>query len=165
MKEDRCDDGATFHFATLMTTFLARTGVPPSSRPARHRPAARQSLTSTRVVLKSTGIIVLIVVAVMVVAALVTGALAVTRRRRLQQRFGPEDDRVAGERDSKLKVESELTERECRVRDLDIQPRTDSAPVAASAGSCSGTTRPTSGRPWASFPYHLSPERWPRRHS
>ena len=38
----------------------------------------------------STGIIVVIVVAVIVVAALVTGVLAVMRRRRLQQRFGPE---------------------------------------------------------------------------
>jgi Tfp pilus assembly protein PilX len=75
----------------------------------------------------STGIIVVIVVAVIVVAALVTGVLAVMRRRRLQQRFGPEYDRVVGERDSKLKAESELTERERRVRDLDIQPLTDSA--------------------------------------
>ena len=75
----------------------------------------------------STGIIVAIVVAVIVAAALVIGVMAVMRRRRLQQRFGPEYDRVAGERDSKLKAESELTERERRVRDLDIQPLTDSA--------------------------------------
>jgi len=53
--------------------------------------------------------------------------MAVMRRRRLQQRFGPEYDRVVGERDSKLKAESELTERERRVRDLDIQPLTDMA--------------------------------------
>src|ERR1700693_4854971 len=67
---------------------------------------------------------VVIVVAVIVVAALVIGVMAVMRRRRLQQRFGPEYDRVVGERDSKLKAESELTERERRVRDLDIQPLT-----------------------------------------
>ncbi|HEY4853337.1 MAG TPA: hypothetical protein VII22_21315 [Streptosporangiaceae bacterium] len=75
----------------------------------------------------STGIIVVIVVAVIVVAALVIGVMAVMRRRRLQQRFGPEYDRVVGERDSKLKAEGELAERERRVRDLDIQPLTDSA--------------------------------------
>jgi hypothetical protein len=75
----------------------------------------------------STGIIVVIVVAVIVVAALVIGVLAVMRRRRLQQRFGPEYDRVVGERDSKLKAEGELAGRERRVRDLDIQPLTDSA--------------------------------------
>jgi hypothetical protein len=81
----------------------------------------------------STGIIVAIVVAVIVVAALVIGVLAVMRRRRLQQRFGPEYDRVVGERDSKLKAESELTERERRVRELDIQPLTDSARASYSA--------------------------------
>ena len=75
----------------------------------------------------STGIIVVIVVAVIVVAALVAGGMAIMRRRRLQQRFGPEYERVAGERDSKLKADSELAERERRVRDLDIQPLTDAA--------------------------------------
>jgi hypothetical protein len=81
----------------------------------------------------STGIIVAIVVAVIVVAALVIGVLAVMRRRRLQHRFGPEYGRVVGERDSKLKAESELAERERRVRDLDIQPLTDPARASYSA--------------------------------
>jgi Tfp pilus assembly protein PilX len=81
----------------------------------------------------STGIIVVIIVAVLVVAALVTGGMAIMRRRRLQQRFGPEYDRVARERDSKLKADSELTERERRVRDLDIQPLTDPARASYSA--------------------------------
>ena len=81
----------------------------------------------------STGIIVVIVVAVIVVAALVTGGMAIMRRRRLQQRFGPEYDRVAGERDSKLKADSELAERERRVRDLDIQPLTDAARASYAA--------------------------------
>jgi hypothetical protein len=48
----------------------------------------------------STGIIVGIVVAVIVIGAVVFGVMAVLRRRRLQQRFGPEYDRVVGERDS-----------------------------------------------------------------
>jgi hypothetical protein len=63
----------------------------------------------------------------LVVAALVIGLMTVLRRRRLQQRFGPEYDRLAGERDSKLKAESELAGRERRVHGLDIQPLTDSA--------------------------------------
>jgi hypothetical protein len=75
----------------------------------------------------STGIIAAIVVAVVVVAALVIGALTVMRRRRLQRRFGPEYDREVGERDSKLKAEGELAERERRVRGLDTHPLTDAA--------------------------------------
>ena len=75
----------------------------------------------------STGTIIVIVVAVVVVAALVTGVMTIMRRRRLQQRFGPEYDRLAGERDSKLKAETELAERERRVEGLDIRPLTDSA--------------------------------------
>ena len=73
----------------------------------------------------STGIIVGIVVAVIVVGAVVFGVMTVLRRRRLQQRFGPEYDRLIGERDSRRKAEAELTERERRVQDLDIQPLSD----------------------------------------
>ena len=75
----------------------------------------------------STGIVLAIVVAAIVVAALVVGAMTVMRRRRLQQRFGPEYDRLVGERDSKHKAEAELTGREKRVQGLDIQPLNDSA--------------------------------------
>jgi hypothetical protein len=75
----------------------------------------------------STGIVVVIVVVIIAVGALVIGAMAVMRRRRLRQRFGPEYDRLVGERDSKHKAESELAGRERRVRGLDIQPLTDSA--------------------------------------
>jgi hypothetical protein len=55
------------------------------------------------------------------------------RRRRLQQRFGPEYDRVVDERDSRRQAEAELTEREHRVQDLDIQPLTDSARASYAA--------------------------------
>ena len=75
----------------------------------------------------STGIIVIIVVAVIVVGAVLFGVMAVLRRRRLQQRFGPEYDRVVGERDSRREAEAELTGRERRVEGLDIQPLTDAA--------------------------------------
>jgi len=74
----------------------------------------------------STGIVLAIVVAVIVVAALVIGVMAVMRRRRLQQRFGPEYDRLVGESDSKLKAEAELTGRERRVQAMEIHPLTDS---------------------------------------
>jgi hypothetical protein len=75
----------------------------------------------------STGIIVAVVVTVIVIGAVVAGLLAVMRRRRLQQRFGPEYGRVVGEQDNKRKAEAELTGRERRVRDLDIQPLTGPA--------------------------------------
>jgi hypothetical protein len=80
----------------------------------------------------STVTIAVIGVAVIVVAVLVIGMTAIRRRRRLQQRFGPEYDRLAGERDSKRKAESELAGRERRVHGLDIQPLTDSARAAYS---------------------------------
>jgi hypothetical protein len=75
----------------------------------------------------SAGIIVGIVVAVIVIGAVAFGVMAVSRRRRLRQRFGPEYDRVVGERDSRREAEAELTERERRVQGLDIQPLTAAA--------------------------------------
>lgn len=75
----------------------------------------------------STVTVVVIVVAVIVVAVVAIGVTAVRRRRRLRQRFGPEYDRLVGERDSKLKAESELAGRERRVDGLNIRPLTESA--------------------------------------
>jgi hypothetical protein len=69
----------------------------------------------------STGIVVVIVV-VIIVIALAIGVAAAVRRRRLQQQFGPEYDRLAREHDSKRKAEAELTQRQRRVRKLDIRP-------------------------------------------
>lgn len=75
----------------------------------------------------STATIAVIVAAVIVVAVLAIVVMAVRRRRRLRQRFGPEYDRLVGERDSKLKAESELAGRERRVDALDIHPLTEPA--------------------------------------
>jgi len=75
----------------------------------------------------STVTIAVIVAAVVVVAVLMIGVMAIRRRRRLRQRFGPEYDRLVGERDSKRKAESELAGRERRVDGLDLQPLTESA--------------------------------------
>jgi hypothetical protein len=81
-------------------------------------------------ILMSTVTIAVIVAALVVVAVLLTGVTAARRRRRLRQRFGPEYDRPVGERDSKLKAESELAGREKRVDALDIHPLTESARAA-----------------------------------
>jgi hypothetical protein len=70
--------------------------------------------------------VVIIVVAVVVIALIIVAAMA-ARRRRLQQQFGPEYDRVVSERESRLRAESELSERQRRVRKLDIQPLTEAA--------------------------------------
>jgi hypothetical protein len=74
----------------------------------------------------SAGAIVAIIVAVVVVL-LVIGALTMARRRKLQQRFGPEYDLVAGEMHSRRKADAELAERERRVRSLDVRPLDETA--------------------------------------
>ena len=74
----------------------------------------------------SAGAVVAIIVAIVVVL-LVIGALTMARRRRLQRRFGPEYDRVAGEMHSRRKADAELAERERRVRSLDIRPLDETA--------------------------------------
>jgi hypothetical protein len=70
----------------------------------------------------SSGTIVAIVIVVIIVALVVAGVSMAMRRRRLQQRFGPEYDRAVEGSDSRRKAEAELTERERRVRKLDIRP-------------------------------------------
>jgi hypothetical protein len=69
----------------------------------------------------SAGAIIAIIAAVVVVV-LVIGLMSAARRRKLQQRFGPEYDRVVGETHSHRKADAELAERERRVRSLDIHP-------------------------------------------
>jgi hypothetical protein len=68
------------------------------------------------------GIIVIIVIAAIIVVAAVVGIAYLGRQRQLRQRFGPEYDRVVEEHHSRRKAEAELTERERRVRGLDIRP-------------------------------------------
>jgi hypothetical protein len=64
---------------------------------------------------------VIIVVAIIVIALVIALTMAV-RRRRLQQRFGPEYDRAIAEKDSRMHAEAELAERQRRVRSYHIQP-------------------------------------------
>jgi hypothetical protein len=70
----------------------------------------------------TTGTIVAIIVVVLVVAAVIAVVAYSARRRRLQQQFGPEYDRAVEDSGSRRKAEAELSEREKRVRHLDIQP-------------------------------------------
>ena len=74
----------------------------------------------------STGTIAVIVIAILLVAAIAAAVMLASRRRRLKERFGPEYDRVAGER-SGLAADAELAQRERRVRNLEIRPLTTAA--------------------------------------
>jgi hypothetical protein len=65
-------------------------------------------------------------VAVIVIVLIIAVTMR-ARRRQLEQRFGPEYERAVGEQDSRMRAEAELTERQRRVRKLDIQPLTEAA--------------------------------------
>ena len=69
---------------------------------------------------------IVIVVAVLIIAGLVASAVLI-RRRKLQEQFGPEYDRVVAERSSRLRAEAELSDRQRRVHKLDIRPLTEEA--------------------------------------
>ena len=69
---------------------------------------------------------IIIVVAILVIAAVI-GVAMTGRRRRLQQRFGPEYDRAVEEKDSRMQAEAELVERQRRVRKYKIVPLTPEA--------------------------------------
>lgn len=72
------------------------------------------------------------IIVVVAVVVLVISAMAMTRRR-LQQRFGPEYDRVVGEKHGQLRAAAELTRRERRVQRLRIRPLTTAARAAYAA--------------------------------
>jgi FtsZ-interacting cell division protein ZipA len=69
---------------------------------------------------------IIIVVAIVIIAALAVVA-EMTRRRRLQEQFGPEYDRAVTEQNSRLRAEAELTSRQRRVRKFDIRPLNEAA--------------------------------------
>ena len=80
---------------------------------------------------------VIIIVVIVVIAALVATAVVI-RRRRLQRQFGPEYDRAVTEQNSRLRAEAELTDRQRRVRKLDIKPLSDdaSSPTGLASSGC-----------------------------
>jgi hypothetical protein len=110
---------------------MARTGLPGNRADPRGRPFGFDRGCSGQSVAvlnrrqqegpMSAGAIVAIIVAVALVI-LVIGTMTAVRRRQLRQRFGPEYDRLASEKQSQRKAEAELAERERRVRSLDIHP-------------------------------------------
>ena len=80
------------------------------------------------------GAVIAIIVVVVVVVALVVAVAMMNRRHRLQQKFGPEYDRVIQGQDSKIKAEAELAGRERRVRGLQIRPLSNPARERLSKG-------------------------------
>jgi hypothetical protein len=68
-----------------------------------------------------------VIVVVVAVAVLAISAMTMVHRHRLRRRFGPEYDRVVGEKRSRLLAAAELTRREWRVQRLNIRPLTAAA--------------------------------------
>ena len=68
-----------------------------------------------------TGVIITIIVLVLVLAVIAVVMMQM-RRKRLQERFGPEYDRAVAEGDSRRAAEHDLAAREKRVRQLEIRP-------------------------------------------
>lgn len=72
--------------------------------------------------------VAIIVIFITILAVTITVPLgAAARRRRLQERFGPEYERVLGERQSRRTAEAELAARERRVRKLRLRDLTADA--------------------------------------
>ncbi|MEU9192519.1 hypothetical protein [Streptomyces hundungensis] len=69
-----------------------------------------------------TVIIIIVAVAVVLIACAVAARVAMMRRRRLQERFGPEYERTVEAQDSRRAGEHELRERQERHDALDIRP-------------------------------------------
>ena len=66
--------------------------------------------------------VVIVAIAVIVLLGVVAAGLRTHRTRTLQERFGPEYDRVAADAPTKREAESELREREKRREEFDIRP-------------------------------------------
>jgi hypothetical protein len=76
----------------------------------------------------TTTTIILIVVIVVLLA--IIGGLAIamaSRRKKLQERFGPEYDRLVEQSESRRLAEAELTERERRVKKLELRELSEAA--------------------------------------
>lgn len=76
----------------------------------------------------SGGTLVAIIVILIIILAVITVPVGMaTRRRRLRDRFGPEYDRLIGERQSRRTAEAELAARERRIRKLRLRDLTADA--------------------------------------
>lgn len=77
--------------------------------------------------MSSGALVAIIVILITILVIIVVSLGATTRRRRLQERFGPEYERVLGERQSRRTAEAELAARERRVRKLRLRDLTADA--------------------------------------
>jgi FtsZ-interacting cell division protein ZipA len=75
----------------------------------------------------SSGTIAVVIVVVIVIAAVLVAVWLTARRRRLRQQFGPEYDRAVSDQNGRLRAEAELSDRQRRVRKLDIRPLSEQA--------------------------------------
>lgn len=78
--------------------------------------------------MSSAATVVIVIVAIIVIALIIALTMA-ARRRRLRQQFGPEYDRAVTEKDSRREAESELAERQRRVRQYHIRELSPEARV------------------------------------
>jgi FtsZ-interacting cell division protein ZipA len=69
-----------------------------------------------------TAVIVLIIVILVVIAAVAVVAVRNSRRKKLQNTFGPEYDRVVADSGNRADAEKELRERERRHAELELKP-------------------------------------------
>ena len=76
--------------------------------------------------------IILVIVVLVVIAAIVYG-VQVAKRKKLQNTFGPEYDRVVADTGSRTEAEKELRERERRHAELELKPLSPEAQAKYSA--------------------------------
>ena len=75
----------------------------------------------------STTTIIVIIAVIVVLALAVLVLLPMLRRRRLQERFGPEYDRAVERHEDRTEAERDLVQREKRHAELDIRPLSEKA--------------------------------------
>lgn len=73
--------------------------------------------------------IIVLIVVIAALLAIIVGLMATmsNRRKKLQERFGPEYDRLVAQSESRRLAEAELTERERRVKKLELRELSESA--------------------------------------
>jgi hypothetical protein len=70
----------------------------------------------------SAWLIIVLIILVLVIVAAVLFAVRASRRKQLQNKFGPEYDRVVADADSRTEAERELRDREKRHAELELKP-------------------------------------------
>ena len=81
----------------------------------------------------SGGQVIVLIIVLLVIIAIALVAVRAARRRKLQQTFGPEYDRVVADTGSRADAERELREREKRHAELELKPLTPESKARYSA--------------------------------